>query len=161
MAHPSFQNIGAYIKQAFAVSATAVAAGAGDNTETNGSIVDRLGFQSAVLVLAAQATLSANKKATFKATIQDGDDASLTDAADIAAALQPSGAADSVVLTITDSGAGGTQKTSVNIVENLNLASLKRYLRAQVHVDLDAGVTDTAHYCAVWILGGHRELPQT
>lgn len=161
MAHPSFQKIGDYLKGFFAVAGRAVAAGAGDNAETNGSGIDRQVagggglYQSAVFCLGARAVLSANKKLTVKATFQDSADDSTY--ADIAAALQPEGAADSVVLTLTDSGAGSTLTGSY--FKDLELASLRRYIRAQVHIDLDAGATDTCEYAATWQLGGLKTLP--
>jgi hypothetical protein len=164
MAHPSFNNIGAYIATLRACSATAIAGGAGDNTETNGPTVDRqqgspgLGMtKSAVLQVAVVATLAASKKCTVKATIQHDSDSAFGSPVDVPAALQPNGAADSVIVTLTDGGAGGTQ--SGFFEHSLNLLSLNRYIRAQVHIDLDAGATDIGAYGASWALGGGEQLP--
>lgn len=168
--HPSFSNIGAFLSCKRSVSASAVAAGAGDNTETNGTGVDRYVngangaagvYQSATFFLMAQATLSAGKKATLKATLQESSDNGGSDAfADLAATLQPEGAADSVVLTLS-SGGGSTEVGSYQ--KDVDLSSCERYIRAQVHIDLDAGATDTGFYCAGFIMGGVSEgaLPVT
>ena len=111
MVHPSFRNVGAYVKGLRTCSAQALAAGTGDATETNGPVVDRMVSgamaNSAVFMLAAVATLAAGKKCTLKATFQHDTDSAGGTMADVAAALQPEGAADSVVLTLTDGGAGG------------------------------------------------------
>lgn len=161
MVHPSFRNVGAYVKGLRACSAQALAAGTGDATETSGPVVDRMVSgamaNSAVFMLAAVATLAAGKKCTLKATFQHDTDSAGGTMADVAAALQPEGAADSVVLTLLDAGAGGTQSGFYEC--NVNLSSLNRYIRAQVHIDLDAGATDIGAFGAVWVLGGYDQLP--
>lgn len=164
--HPSFSNIGAYLSCKRSVSASAIAAGAGDATETNGTGIDRYVngsngaagvFQSATFFLMAQAVLSAGKKCTFKATLQESSDNAVGDAfADLAAAQQPEGAADSVVLTLS-SGGGGTEVGSYQ--KDVDLSGNERYIRAQVHIDLDAGATDTGFYTAGFVLGGVSEGP--
>ncbi len=156
MSHPSFNNIGAYLKCIRSVSASAIAAGSGDATETTGAYVDRLGFQSANAFLMTQATVSSGKKATFKMTLQHGD----TDgsgAADAGATLQPEGAADSVVETL--SYVTGTEYGSYDY--DIDLSSLGRYILLQVHVDLDNSGTDVAFYCGGFILGGKYATPIT
>ena len=164
MAHPTFNDIGSYLVLHRSVSATAVAAGTGDATETNGAGINRIpttnNYRSAVFFLLAQATLSAGKKATFKATIQDSADDSTY--ADVAAICQPQAAADSVraadavVLTLS-SVAGDTQVGAYQTT--IDLQSLRQYVRAQVYVDLDAGATDTAFYTAGFAFGGASSLP--
>lgn len=160
MSHASFLSIAEFIKPLVSVGATAIAAGAGDATETDGQGVDRQLsdgslYRSAAFVLFGKATLAASKKATFKATIQDSAD-NVT-FADVAAALQPEGAADSVVLTLTDSGAGSTLYGTYEF--GLSLDSLNRYIRAQVHIDLNAGATDTGFYLGGFVLGGADKRP--
>jgi hypothetical protein len=166
--NPAMSNLGAIMTAKLSVIGEAVAAGTGDNTENTGAAVDRLvesladgsgsGGKSlamcAKIIIAAFATLSSGKKATFKATLQDSESDS-SGFADVAAALQPEGAADSVVLTLSyvDGSEQGVYE------ENINLESLKRYLKLQVHVDLDAGATDTARYTGVILLGGFKQIP--
>lgn len=163
--HASFSKIGDFISVKRSASASAVAAGAGDNTETDGASFDRYVngsngsagiFNSATFFLLAQATLATTKACTYKATLQESD-ASGSGFADIAAALQPSGAADSVVLTLTDPGGGSTMTGSYQL--DVNLESLKRYVRAQVHQDLNAGATDVSFYAAGFVCGGNTEGP--
>jgi hypothetical protein len=165
MGAASFKNIGQFFSCRRSVSANAVAAGAGDNTETDGATVDRYVngsngaagiFMSATFFLQAQAVLGTTETCKYKATLQESD-ASGSGFADVAAALQPAGAADSLVLTLTDPGGGSTQ---VGIYQlDVNLESLKRYIRAQVHHDLSRGATDTSFYCAGFVMGGVSEGP--
>lgn len=159
--HSSFKNIGAYVKTLRACSAAALAGGTGDATETNGPIVDRMVSgamaNSAVFSLVACATLAASKTCTIKATFQHDTDSAGGTMTDVAAALQPEGAADSTVLTLTDSGSGGTQSGFYE--RSVDLSSLNRYIRAQVHIDLNAANTDIGFHSSTWVLGGHDQLP--
>lgn len=161
--HPAFANIGAFVSFKQSAHATAVAAGAGDNTETSGTGVDRYVngsngadgiYNSAVFVLLASATLSSGKKATFKATLQ-ASAALGSGYADVAADLQPEGAADSTVLTL----AYVTGSEEGKYTHDLDLSSLDRYIRSQVHVDLDAAGTDVAEFQSGFIMGGATTIP--
>lgn len=156
--HHAYSKIGDFFSLKFSVGARAVAAGTGDNFETDGTGFDRYVngvdgsagiYNSATFILLAFATLTSAKKATYKATIQESDSLA-SNYTDIAAALQPGGAADSVVLTL--SYVDGNEEGSYAL--DINLESLKRYIRAQVHHDLDAGASDLSTYCAGFIPGG-------
>lgn len=129
---------------------TITAAGSGDNTEVDGPSIDRQNATSMSVAIVAQAALAATKTLVVKATIQDSADGSTF--ADVAAALQPGGAANSTVLTLTG-GAGGSTERGVYQL-GVNLASLRRYVRVQVLPDLNATGTDTATLAAVVSLGG-------
>jgi hypothetical protein len=167
MSHPLMSNLGAVMTAKLSVVGEAIAAGTGDNTENTGVAVDRLVesiadgagsggkslAMSCKIVIAAFATLTAGKKATYKATLQDSE-VEGSGYADVAAAFQPEGAADSVV--ITQSATGANQSV---YEENINLEALKRYLKLQVHVDCDAGATDTARYTGTIILMGFKQIP--
>lgn len=158
------KNIGALLDLAGPVAAHAIAAGLGDNIETDGADVDRLPkgldvaerFDSAVVAAFVRATLAATETATVTITIQDApEDATTPDTAgtyaDVAAALQPT----ALVLT---GGGGGTTETGV-IDHNIRLSGLRRFVRIQVLIDLSAGVTDIGSYGAGWVLGGPQVMP--
>lgn len=170
MTHPSMSNLGSHIKQVLGVTAFATAGGAGDATEASGPSIDRsqagVAFaanngshlaQSLSLNLIASATLAAGKKCTYVLTLQHGILGDGSDWVDLPDALQPGGKADSVVLTITDGGGGGT--STGNFAFNLNLESLNRFLRVQVTPDLNAANTDTSFMTVSVNLHGFRNVP--
>lgn len=163
MAHASLNDLGSLIGCDLALARDLIAAGTGDNSEVNGSTIDRYVndsdasdgiFESVVFAITARAVLTDKKSLTLKATLQESaDDSTWTDAA---ATLQPGGAADSTVLTLTSSG--GTTETGIYKL-SVNCASLARYVRIQVHADLNASGTDVADVHAVAIKGGAGSLP--
>lgn len=169
MSNPRFSNLGALCKSIVSATASAVAGGAGDNTETNGAVVDRqqselsaLGTgsslaQGAKLLLCAHAVLAEDKTAVFKPTIQHGDESDGSDMADVDATLQPEGAAASTCITLTGEAGGSTERDEYE--HNFDCTGLKRYLRAQVLVDCDAAATDTAFYTAAFVLSGFAVTP--
>lgn len=129
---------------------TITAGGTGDNTEVDGLAIDRKNATSMSVGIVAKAVLAATKTLVVNLTLQDSADGSTF--ADVAAALQPGGAADSAVLTLTG-GAGGSTESGVYQL-GVNLASLRRYVRVQVKPDLNATGTDTATVAGVIALGG-------
>lgn len=129
---------------------TITAAGTGDNTEVDGPSIDRQNATSMSVAIVAKAVLAATKTLVVKATVQDSADG--VTFADVAAALQPGGAANSTVMTLTG-GAGGSTESGVYQL-GVNLSSLKRYVRIQVLPDLNATGTDTATVAGVVSLGG-------
>jgi len=129
---------------------TFTAGAAGDNAQVNGISVDRKDATSASVVVTARAVLAATKTLTVKLIVQDSADG--TTFTNVAAALQPAGAADSVVLTLTGGAGGSTENGQYQL--GLNLASLRRYVRVQLTPDLNATGVDTATVAALFVLGG-------
>lgn len=151
MEMPRNQLAGATAKHALIIPTITAAAG-NDNTEINGVVIDRQGALTAKIIVTATATLAAGKKLEVNLTLQDGDASNLSDAADIAATLQPLGAADSEVLELLDSGAGSTMTGQFEM--DISLDKLKRYMRVQAKGNLDAAGVDTATIAVVVVLGG-------
>jgi hypothetical protein len=178
MSHPSLTNIGAYIKGVLGVTAFNTAGGTGDNTEAIGAGIDRTQSeggatfgggnasftnpgtslaQSCTVIICASATLAASKTQTIKLQIYEDSAVGGGTKTLIAAALQPGGAANTVVLTLTDPGAGSTQTGVVEF--DLNMESLKRYIFVSITPHLNAANTDTGFTTAAVVLGGFRHLP--
>ncbi len=151
------RNIAGLLSLKFGATASQVAAGAGDNTEVDGTGIDRQGAMSAAICVVARSVLQATETNTIKMTIQESSDNS--NWTDIAAALQPEGAANSTILTQLG-GSGGTTEEDVYKLA-LDLSSLKRYIRVQILPDLSASGTDTAVVAAAVVLGGLDVAPDT
>ena len=145
-------DIGAYLKCYESGVSRALAGGAGDNPEVDGTVVDRQGYSSCKLVIAWEATLDATETLSLAYTLQEGDASDLSDAADFGTVV-----ASAVVGT---GGTGGT--TEAGVVEadyNLVANPCGRYIRAQYTPDLSRAGTDIATVAAVIILGGADTLP--
>lgn len=148
------RNIGAWLKSVFAFPlTTAVAAGAGDATEVDGSAIDRLTLGalalSAKLVVVCQATLESGGTLSFIGNIQDSPTG--TDQwSDFGTAL-----ASTVALT----GGPGITEEEGTVELNINLSGAKQFVRSQVTPDLSATSTDTAEFSGVMVFGGADELP--
>jgi hypothetical protein len=136
---------------------TLTAAGSGDNTEYNGVSIDREDAHSCVFAVCARAVLTATKLLTLKATLQHSDVAANEGFADVAAALQPGGTADSVVMVLTGGAGGSTEHGTYKLVTDLS--ALKRYVRIQVHADLDHSGTDTAAVGVACMMNNVIESP--
>ncbi len=149
------RNVGALLKAAFACALHATAAGTGDATEVDGEDIDREDALSASFVISAQSVLTATKTLVLKATVQDSPDGSTW--TDVAAALQPEGAANSTILTQTGEAGGSTERDVYK--HDIDLSSLDRYVRIQLLPELDATGTDTAIVTAVCVLGGLTTIP--
>lgn len=150
------RSIGASLDPKLALAANVVAGGGADGVEANGYVIDREDAHSAAVVLGGQATLGASETAQFQLTIQHGDESDGSDMADAPAAVQPGGAAASVVLTLTDAVANERGEYKLD----LDFSLLKRYVRVQVEVTMSAGTTDTVAYAAFLVLGGLVVAPQ-
>lgn len=149
MAH----NIGAFIGQEKASDNVALtAAGAGDNTEVTGQIIDTTLFKhplSLAILIACKAVLAASKKLTIKTVkLEHSDDSGMAGAVNLATP------ADTDVLV--DSGAGSTLHGVLK--HSVDLAGAKRYIRLKYTPDLDATVTDTATTAAIFVFGGQDQL---
>lgn len=150
------RDLGAQIESKHALIIPTITSGAGsDGVEVNGEIIDRQNALSASFVVLAKATLDADETAILQLTLQEDDDSAGGTMADVAADLQPEGAAASSVLTLTG-GVGGTTEEGVYQFD-VDLSSLKRYVRIQVEVTLSRGATDTGTAAVACVLGG-REI---
>jgi len=130
------------------VAIVLTAAATEDGVKITGESIDRLGYDSAALVVTAKASLANTKTLSFAAEYQDSADNSTWNTA---VALYAS----TVLLTGSGSGTNeeGTKETA------LDLRGLARYIRFNVTPDLSATGTDTAVWAAVCILGGADRLP--
>lgn len=164
MSFAGLSSLGEYIDCDLAMARDLIAAGTGDNSEVDGNTIDRYVngsdatdgiFDSVVFAVTCRAVLAATKTLVVKATLQDSADGSSW--ADVAAAYQPGGAADSTIRTLTGGG-GGSTETSVNEIA-VDAVPLRRYLRIQLHADLNAAGTDVADIHAVAVKGGASRLP--
>lgn len=149
------KNIGAaLVSRISSAGIDAVAAGAGDDTEAVGAIIDLDSIgnpQSAKAIIAYTTTLADTETLSIACDVDHGAASDLADAAQFLA-----GQASTVVET-----ASGAQ-TLTGVVElDVNLSGAKRYIRLQFTPDLSASSTDTAELAAVWVFGGFRELPAT
>ena len=135
------------------VSVTAVAAGAGDNTEVVGSVVDTLDAHSATLTLATKVTLTAAKDLLATIKVAESDDGSVFGADEtlLAAGI------------IVEGGAGVVaQHDCYDLKIDLRANKTRlRYLRFKITPDLTHTSLDTAQLCAFLTLGGYRVAPVT
>jgi len=142
------KDIGSQIKPKYVGGGTATAAGTGDNTAVNGADLGRVGYQSAVLVIAYTATLTEDKTLSFAISHEDSPDGStrstaVVDQAATVAATGPAG--------------GGTVTGIVEV--DADLSGANAYRRYIITPDLNASSTDTCAWRAVWILGGADVVP--
>jgi hypothetical protein len=129
------------------------AGGTGDNTAVTGIIIDRaaLGWPaSCVVALPYTTALGEGNTLSLAATLQDGEDSGLSDAATYAAISTG---------VIATGGTGGSTVTG-QVEVNVNLAGAGRYLRLNYTPDLNRANTDTALVAAVIAFGGANRLPQ-
>jgi hypothetical protein len=154
MSFGSQHDVGArLIPQLAADNTSLTAAGAGDNTQVVGVIIDRtlLNYPlSAILALAWKAVLGASATLTLKTVlIEHGDASNLSDAASLATFAD--------VVVATDSGSGSTLRGCQEY--KADLAGAKRYVRFKFTPDLSAANTDTATVAAVAVFGGSDTEP--
>lgn len=154
MNRADIQNGGYRCRSAFALLATAVAAGTGDNTEASGPYADRLiagkgHAQSAKLIISYSATLAADKTLSITASIQDNA-ANSGNGTDFGAALAK---------TVVATGASGGSTETGTIELDFDISSAERYVRAQITPDLSATATDTATISAAWVFFGAENGP--
>lgn len=133
-----------------------VAAGTGDNTEVTGQTIDRYGasgvqrYNSAVVSMAFHAVLTDTKTLAIGLKIQESNDGSNWDTAEVLYASTVVATAANPALEFT-----GTKQTGVN------LAGRKRYVRFNHTPDLNASGTDVAEVVGTCTLGGGHTLPAT
>lgn len=137
MSAPHLRNIGSYLAPKHGLSAVASSAGS-----RNGSAIDRLGYESAQLVVQTGAVTGAPTSFTVDVKLQDSADGS-TGWADYTA---PGASAVAAIATMT--AADTTAKA------NVDLSGAKRFVRAVGTVGFVAGTTPTALNNCVLVLGG-------
>jgi hypothetical protein len=147
------RNIGALVSVVGAsLNASIVAAGAGDNVEIEGLIIDRAGIgfpQSCVLAVPFTATLAEGATLSITAVLESGNEDDLSDASD----LQQVPAA----IVATGPAGGGTVTGTFEV--SAPIMGAGRYLRAKFTPDLSAGAADTADLSSVLVFGGAERLP--
>ena len=119
--------------------------GAGDNTAKVSQIIDLANVTSCEFVIATGTLVDAD--ATFTVLVEDGNVSTLTDNA----------AVDDAFLLGTESGAAFTF-TNDDVVRKIGYIGPKRYVRLTLTPASNTGAWDI---CAVAVLGGHREFPQS
>jgi hypothetical protein len=119
--------------------------GAGSDTAKVSQIIDLKNTAANLIVIATGALADAN--ATFAVLVEDGDDASLTDAA----------AVDDAYLIGTEAGAG-FQFDDDDEVRKIAYIGPKRYLRVTITPTGNTGAWDIG---AVMLLSHHRKGLQT
>lgn len=129
-------------------TASAIAAGAGDNTKVTGLTIDRLGFRSGSILISYETALAEDATLTLAIEIQESDDDSSWDTAVVIQAA-------TVVAT---GGTGGTTENGVLQIGD-QWEARKRYIRYNVTPNLSAGATDTATWSGIVILGDAFEIP--
>jgi hypothetical protein len=146
MGAPHISNVGSYVKNVACGATRATAAGAGDNTAVTGAGIDRLGYNSAKFTVAYKTSLTAAATLSLQCEYQTSADNSSWDTAVVLQAL-----------TVVKTGAVSAFVGDLSF--NLDLESLKRYVRFNFTPDLSAGATDTVDAAAVATLGGPNALP--
>ena len=126
----------------------ATAAGTGDNTEVQGASIDRLGYDSAVVVVAYNTSLTADKTLSIAVEIEDSADNSSWDTAVVLQAA-----------TVEETGTAGTGSNNTGVVEiPVDLRGYSRYVRFNFTPDLSHSGTDTVDGICVALLGGADKL---
>lgn len=150
--HPQTANIGAFLKAVCARGSRLVAAGAGDATEVTGNGVDRLGYGSGKLVIAAHANNTAAQKLTLTSV-------KLAYAPDNGSGAPGAYGADVEQLGATTDLVTGTGDNYGQYTLNIDFSTKDRWVRVKYTPDHTAGATDVAELTATFILGGASNLP--
>lgn len=133
----------------FAVSITA--AGSGDNTKVTGATIDTLDFHSAKVSIAYKTTLGTADTLSFAIELQESDDDSSWDTAEVIQAL-------TVVETGAATAENGVREYRVDLQGNGQ--ARKRYIRFNITPDLSASGTDTVVAAATCELAGKRVVTE-
>lgn len=143
-------NVAGTITAKHGLANVPVVAGDGvyDNVAAVGDIVDRLGYQSAALLVRYKTTLNTSETLKLTITLEHGEASNLSDTADYGHGLTAT-----TVATGAVTGGVGVYKHTVP------LRMAKRYVRATVTPNLSRANTDTAEIDAVWVLGGANVEP--
>jgi len=148
MGVPNVSKIGDFLTPRGAVGDFTVTSGAGhDNVAQTGNSCDRLDYESASIILAGIASISATFFLTAKIQLQDSADNSSWNAA---VTLQ---AATNVVV--------GAVSNAYFVMPrlDLNLNTYNRYVRLVVTMQATKGSVDTYAWAAAFVLGGAVNKP--
>lgn len=136
-----------------AASASATAAGAGDNTPVVGAVIDLNSlptrFESLVYVLTATAALTEDKTLTVTAKVETSDNSNMSDDMDVIPL--------DTVIVLTGGDSGTTEYGTAKL--GISTEYLRRYVRLTFTPDLSASGTDTANVQSVAIFSGAAKLP--
>jgi hypothetical protein len=133
----------------------ATAGGSGDATEASGTWIDRLGYDTAKVVVVTRAVLGADETLSITA-------ANLRDAtSDAGASAADYGAAISTSQLIATGGSGGSTELDVIELFDVDLTGANRYVQLQFTPDLSRANTDTATLSVVWYLRNSHGQPST
>lgn len=137
-------HLGSTIRPVMALAPRTIVAGTeGNGAAQVGEVIDRKGFNSAVLAVPVSATLAADETLTVGVVVATAG------AAD-AEAWQPLASVAGEELV---GGEGGSTETALLEID-LNLLGADRYVRATVTGTLSAAATDTQALAGVMVLGG-------
>lgn len=131
------KKLGEAIKQVCALRPQALAAGV-----VNGPVIDRLGFEDAVLIVSSGAVSGTPTAQTLDARIQHGNAADGSDMVDVTG------------LTITQITVADTDRQL-----DIDLLPLKRYIRVVVTAGFTGGTSPTIQASASIALGAAKEVP--
>jgi hypothetical protein len=147
MASPQTNNFGAYCKAVCARGSRLTAAGAGDATEVTGNGVDRMGYGSGKLVIAAHANNTAAQKLTLTSV-------KLAYAPDNGSGAPGSYGSDVEQLSGTTDLVTGTGDQYGQYTLDIDFTSKDKWVRVKYTPDHTAGATDVAELTATFVLGG-------
>lgn len=137
-------HLGSTIRPVMALAPRTIVAGTeGNGAAQVGEVIDRKGFNSAVLAVPVSATLAADETLTVGVVVATAG------AAD-AEAWQPLASIAGEELVGGESGSTETALLEID----LNLLGADRYVRATVTGTLSAAATDTQALAGVIVLGG-------
>jgi hypothetical protein len=146
----NFSDLGAWLEGEYGVAETsALAGGAGDDTYTNGKILDLLSTiikraTSMAVIVTYDATLAASETVDIYAKLEHGDQSNLSDAV-----TEPYDGAEQVKTAVQT---GSVTNALGAVVFNFDLRGVKRYFRPVVKVDMSASGTDTCPFSAAVVL---------
>ena len=144
----SRESFGSLFRAATITAGEALAAGTGDNTKVTGQTIDRLGFRSGSVLISMKTVLAEAATLTIAIEIQESDDGSTWDTAEVIQAAT----------TVETGNTGGSTEYPCLKVDD-KFESRKRYIRYNITPNLSASGTDTVHWGAVCILGDAFEVP--
>lgn len=135
-------------KVAFAQTSV-TAGGSGDNTKIIGEKIDRIGYESGLLVINANSTIATTKTLSYAVEIQDSADGTNWNAAVVLQAL-----------TVVYTAVGATTNIVTETPLVVGLAKYGRYVRFNVTPDLNASGTDTSTVNGLFVLTDGRVTPE-
>lgn len=149
MSDPKTANVGAELKCAVIGAARGVAAGAGDATEFVATGIDRLGYGSGKIVLAAHCNNTAAKKLQVTSC-------KVAYAPDNGSGAPGSYGSDTETLTAAQDIATGTGDAYGVVSVDVDFTGKDRWVRVKFTPDSTATATDVFEIAAALLLGGNQ-----